>query len=87
MNQRTELFTLISVCQVATNRNREGLSRIVYAYLNNIIYGVIIYFTKKKKKAKLEIILIIFKSCVSEIYDTVLLPNLKRTYGQIKHID
>ena len=41
---------------------------------------------KKVKMSKYDIIQIIFKCCVSQMYLTVLLPNLKLTYNQIDFI-
>ena len=39
----------INILQMATKIQHEGLSRMVYAYSNNSIYGVMIYFPKKEK--------------------------------------
>ena len=72
---------------MANYRKHEGFSRTVYAYSNNNIDGVMIYCPKNKNISKLEIILIIFKCCVSETYPIVLLPNLERMYDHIHHID
>ena len=40
----------------------------------------------KKNMSKYDIILIIFKCRVSQMYPIVLLPNLKRAYDQIDQI-
>ena len=62
---------------MATKIQHEGFSCTVYAYSNNSIYDVMIYFPKKKNMSKHNIILIIFKLCASKITLIVLIPNLK----------
>ena len=58
----------------------EGSISTVYAYSNNNIYGVMVILLEKKgNMSKHDIMLIIFKFCVSQIYLIVLLPNLKCT--------
>ena len=42
---------------------------------------------KKGDKSEYDIIQIIFKCCESEMYFILLLPNYKRTYGQIDLIE
>ena len=78
---------LITLFQMATKIQHEGFRRTVYAYSNHIIYGVMIYFPKKKNMSKHNIILIIFKFCVYKITLTELLPNLKCTYDRIYQIN
>ena len=70
-----------------TKTQHEGFRHTVYAYLNNSIYGVMIYCLKKKNMSKPSIILIIFQRCVYKITLIVLLPTLKRMYDQINNID
>ena len=41
---------------------------------------------QKKNMSKYDIINIIFKCCVSQMYIIVLLPNIKRMYDQIDQI-
>ena len=48
---------------------------------------MVIILKKKGNVLKYDIILIIFKYCVSQMYLIVLLPNLKHTYDQIDQID
>ena len=49
---------------------------------------LLLYISRKKKNmSKHNIILIIFKCCVSKITLIVMLPNLKFTYDMIDHID
>ena len=46
-----------------------------------------IILEKKGNMMKYDKIQIIFKSCVSQMYLMVLLPNIKRTYDQINMIE
>ena len=66
----------------------QGLSRTLYTYSNNSIYGVMVIFTEKTENiSKHDIILIIFKWRVSEIYLRLLIPNLQCTYDQINQVN
>ena len=78
---------LINLLRIETKIQDEGFSHMVYAYSNNSIHGVMIYFSKQKNMSKIEIILIIFKSCVYNFFLIVMLPNLKCMYDQINQID
>ena len=46
-----------------------------------------IMLEKKGNMLKYDIIHIVFKCCVSQMYPIVMLPNIKRTYDQINLIE
>ena len=77
---------LINLLRMETKIQHEGFSHMVYAYSNNSIHGVMIYLPKKENVSKHNILISIFKCCVSKTTFIVLLPNLKRTYDQIYQI-
>ena len=53
----------------------------------NIIYVVLEIMFKNNKKTEYDIIQIIFKLCVSNMYLILLLPNIKCKYDQINLIE